>query len=129
MDRSKFVGAQLAGKTLGVIGFGRIGQTVAKRALAFDMKVFAYDPYINADTMLDGRAKMYREFVDLIPHVDILTFHVPLNEMTRGMLGAEQFKLCRKGVFVINAARGGVVDEQALLDALDSGQCGGAGLA
>jgi len=127
-DRSQFVGSQLAGKTLGVVGFGRIGQTMAKRALAFDMNVRAYDPYINADTMLDGRVKMYREFVDLIPHVDILTFHVPLNEITRGMLDAERFKLCRKGVLVINAARGGVVDEQALLEALESGQCGGAGL-
>jgi len=125
-DRSKFNGTQLAGKTLGVVGFGRIGQTFAYRALAFDMKVVAYDPFINAPTMMDGKVKMYREFEELLPHVDIMTFHVPLNEQTRGMLNGETFKKCRKGVMVVNAARGGVVDEQALLAALESGQCGGA---
>ncbi len=127
-DRSKFQGRQLAGKTLGVVGFGRIGQTVATRALAFDMNVLAYDPFINAETMLDGKVRMYRDFEEMLPHADVLTFHVPLNDQTRGMLGAQNFDKARKGVFVVNAARGGVVDEQALLEALDSGRCGGAAL-
>jgi len=127
-DRSKFTGHQLHGRTLGVVGFGRIGQTVAHRALAFGMDVVAYDPFINAESMLDGQVKMFHEFTDILPHCDILSFHVPLNDATRGMLGADTFPLCRKGVLVVNASRGGVVDEDALLAALDSEQCGGAAL-
>jgi len=127
-DRSKFAGNQLAGKTVGIVGFGRIGQTFAKRALAFEMDVLAYDPFINAPTMLDGQVKMYRDFKEMLPHCDILTFHVPLNDETRGMLNEETFKLCREGVMVINASRGGVVDEEAIIPALDSGQCGGIAL-
>ncbi len=127
-DRSKFQGVQLMGKTLGVIGLGRIGQTVAHRALAFGMKAVAYDPFYNAATALDGKVKMYAQFDDLLPEADILTFHLPLNEQTRGMLNTQTLGLCRKGVLVVNAARGGVVDEQAILDAVESGQCGGAAL-
>ena len=127
-DRSKFKGRQLAGKTLGVVGFGRIGQTLAKRALAFDMDVLAYDPFIAAETMLDGKVKMYRDFEDILPHCDVLSFHVPLNDQTRGMLNKDTFAKCRKGVMVVNASRGGVVDEQDLLAALDDGACGGAAL-
>ena len=127
-DRSKFQGRQLAGKTLGVVGFGRIGRTVAERALAFEMDVVAYDPFYNAQTALDGKVKMFRDFAEMLPHADILTFHVPLNEHTQGMLGRDTFPKCRKGVYVVNAARGGVIDEEALIEALDSGQCGGAAL-
>jgi D-3-phosphoglycerate dehydrogenase len=127
-DRGKFTGRQLSGKTLGVVGFGRIGQTVAERALAFGMSVVAYDPFINAKTMMDGKAKMFTSFEDILPHADILTFHVPLNNDTRGMLGEKTFGKCRKGVLIVNASRGGVVDEDALLVALESGQCGGAAL-
>ncbi len=127
-DREKFQGVQLSGKTLGVIGFGRIGRTVAERALAFGMQVIAYDPFINAPTALDGQVKMFSVLEDLLPHADILTFHVPLNDQTRGLLNDRTFRLCRKGVLVVNAARGGIVDEQALLAALDSGQCAGAAL-
>lgn len=125
-DRSTFVGTQLAGKTIGVVGFGRIGQTVAARAIAFEMEVVAYDPFINAATMMDGTVKMYPAFAAMLPHIDIVTFHVPLNEQTRGMLNANTFALCRPGLLVVNAARGGVVDESAVIAAIDSGQCGGA---
>lgn len=127
-DRSAFVGQQLAGQTLGIAGLGRIGQAMAKRALAFDMQVIAYDPFINAATALDGIVKMYAEFDDMLPHADILTFHVPLNDQTRGMLCTEQFDRCRPGVLIVNASRGSVVDEDALLAALDSGKCAGAAL-
>jgi len=127
-DRSAFMGQQLAGKTLGVVGFGRIGQTLAARALAFDMDVVAYDPFINAKTMLDGKVKMFSDFKAMLPHADILSFHVPLNDETKGMLGKETFPLCKDGVLVVNAARGGVVDEQALLEAIEIGKCGGAAL-
>lgn len=125
-DRSKFQGRQLSGLTLGVVGFGRIGQTVAQRALAFGMKVVAFDPVFNNPTALDGQVKMYNDFAAMLPEADVLTFHVPLNDATRGMLNDETFGLCRKGVYVVNAARGGVVDEEGLLKALDDGRCGGA---
>lgn len=127
-DRNKYTGTQLHGRTLGVVGFGRIGQTLAQRALAFGMKVIAFDPYFNADTALDGAVKMTRSFDDLITQVDAVSFHVPKTETTAGMLGTEQFAKARPGLLVVNAARGGIVDEVALLTALESGQCGGAAI-
>lgn len=127
-DRAKFTGHQLHGKTLGVVGFGRIGRTVAERALAFGMTVVAYDPFYNQPTAMDGQVRMFRDFQELLPHADILTFHVPLTDQTQGMLSREQFALCRDGLMVVNAARGGIVDEQALLEALDSGKCAAAAL-
>lgn len=127
-DRNKFMGRQLSGKTLGVVGLGRIGRTVAERAMAFGMTVVAYDPFYNQATALDGKVRMYASFLELISNVDIVTFHVPLTDQTQGMLGAEGFARCRKGLLVVNAARGGIVDEKALLAALDSGQCGGAAM-
>lgn len=127
-DRSKYSGRQLSGLALGVVGFGRIGQTVAQRALAFGMDVVAFDPVFNAATALDGKVKMYTDFAAMLPHVDVLTFHVPLNDHTRSMLGEKTFPLCRDGVYVVNAARGGVVDEEALIEALKSGKCGGAAI-
>jgi D-3-phosphoglycerate dehydrogenase len=127
-DRNKFMGRQLSGKTLGVVGFGRIGRTVAERALAFGMEVIAYDPVFHAATALDGKVKMVPNFMDLVPQVDILTFHVPLTDQTRGMMGDAAFAKAKKGLLVVNAARGGIVDEVALVKALDAGQCDGAAL-
>ena len=127
-DRSKYSGRQLAGKTLGVVGMGRIGQTVAERALAFEMDVVGYDPFFNQETACEGRVKMVRDFEELLPLVDILSFHVPLNDQTRSILNKDTFAKCRDGVFVVNAARGGVVDEEDLIGALDSGKCAGAAL-
>lgn len=127
-DRNKFTGTQLHGKTIGIVGMGRIGQTLAQRSIAFGMKVIGYDPFVNAESLLDGQAPMVKNFDDLIPHVDIVSFHVPKTADTKGMLGAAQFAKARKGLLVVNASRGGIVDEKALLAALDAGQCGGAAL-
>ncbi len=127
-DRNRFNGRQLSGKVLGVVGFGRIGRTVAERALAFGMQVVAYDPFYAQPTAMDGKVKMFPSFIDLAPHADILTFHVPLTDQTRGLLNRESFCKCRKGVLVVNASRGGVVDESSLIPAIDAGQCGGAAL-
>lgn len=127
-DRNKFNGITLEGKTLAVIGFGRIGQTVAARAMAFGMNVVAYDPFINAATMMDGKVKMFTDFKEILPYADIITFHVPKTEQTTGMLNKDTWKLCKKGVRVVNAARGGIVDETDLLEALASGQCDGIAL-
>ena len=127
-DRNKFIGAQLAGKTLGVVGFGRIGQTLARRALAFGMNVIGYDPLINADTALDGAVQLLRSFDALLPNVDVISFHVPKTEQTSNMLNRERFAKMKKGTLIVNAARGGIIDEAALIEALNSGQCGGAAL-
>ena len=127
-DRNKFVGTQLAGKTVGIVGFGRIGQTVAQRALGFDMKVLAFDPVYNADTAFDGQVRLVKTFEELVPKVDFLTFHVPLNDHTRGMLNKDMFAKARPGLRVVNAARGGIIDEEALIEALDNDQCAGAAL-
>ncbi len=127
-DRNKFTGAQLHGRTLGVVGMGRIGQTMAQRAIAFGMNVIGFDPYVTADSMLDGKVRMLRSFDDLISQVDVVSFHVPMTEQTEGMLGREQFAKARPGLLVINAARGGIVDEAALIEALDSGHCAGAAI-
>jgi D-3-phosphoglycerate dehydrogenase len=127
-DRNKYEGRQLAGKTLGVVGMGRIGRTVAERAMAFEMSVVGFDPFYNQETACEGKVKMFRDFADMLPHVDIITFHVPLNDQTRSMLNKDTFAKCRDGVFVVNAARGGVVDESDLIGALDSGKCAGAAL-
>ena len=127
-DRSKYQGRQLAGKTLGIVGMGRIGRTMAERALAFEMNVVGYDPFFNQETACEGRVKMVQNFEDLCPLVDIISFHVPLNDQTRSMLNKDTFAKCKDGVYVVNAARGGVVDEADLIEALDSGKCAGAGI-
>ncbi|BAM02751.1 phosphoglycerate dehydrogenase [Phycisphaera mikurensis] len=128
-DRSKFQGRQLHGMTLGVVGLGRIGRTVAERALAFGMKVVGHDPFVHADLQIDGHTvRTFRSFAELAPHADAVTFHVPKTAETTGMLDEASFALCRDGVFVVNASRGGIVDEQALVAALGSGKCGGAAL-
>jgi D-3-phosphoglycerate dehydrogenase len=127
-DRSAYTGVQLHGRTLGVVGFGRIGQTLAQRAIAFGMKVIAYDPYYNADSALDGAVTMVRSFDDMVPNVDAISFHVPKNETTTGMMGREQFAKARPCLLLVNASRGGIIDETALLEALDAGQCAGAAI-
>lgn len=127
-DRSKFVGTQLQGKTLGVVGLGRIGQTMAHRAIAFGMNVIGFDPFINADSVLDGQVPLARSFDELVSQVDVVSFHVPKTDDTTNMLSSAQFAKARPGLLVINAARGGIVDEQALLEALDAGRCGGAAI-
>jgi D-3-phosphoglycerate dehydrogenase / 2-oxoglutarate reductase len=126
-DRKSFLGQELHGKTLGVIGFGRIGQQVAQRARAFEMSVVAHDPYLNPDMAA-------RQDVDLLSlealleRSDVVTLHIPLTEETRGLLGAEELARLRPGALLVNCARGGVVDEKALLEALESGRLGGAAL-
>ena len=127
-DRGSFVGVQLAGRTLGIVGMGRIGQAMARRALVFGMEVIGFDPFMKEPTAMNGQVQMMKSFDDLIDRVDIVTFHVPRTEQTTGMLGADQFAKCKNDLLVINAARGGIVDEDALIAALDAGQCAGAAI-
>lgn len=127
-ERGRFTGTQLAGKALGVIGLGRVGLEVAKRAVALEMRVLAFDPFMSPERAAQFGIVMVSDLDDLIVKVDYLTVHTPLTEQTRGLIGAERLARMRRGVRIINCARGGIVDEAALLAALQSGQVAGAAL-
>lgn len=125
--KSNYQGTQLAGKTLGVVGLGRIGRTVATRALAMEMNVLGYDPFFTAPTAMDGRVKLIRDFDEFLSQLDVITFHVPGGEQTRHLLNRERlFGKCRRNLLVINDARGEVLDEYALADALKEKKIAGA---
>src|SRR5688572_15779029 len=127
--RSQYQGTQLAGKTLGVVGLGRIGRTVASRAIAMEMNVVGFDPYFNAPTALDGKVRMVKDFDEFLSQLDVITFHVPGGEGTKHLLNRDRlFGGCRPNLLVINDARGEVVDEFALADALKEKKVGGAAL-
>jgi len=125
--KKEFEGAELNGKTLGVIGYGRIGQAVAKRAAAFGMKIIGYDPLIPGETIAQNGAEPVT-LDELFAMADMITMHIPLTSSTRGILNAEAFEKMKKGVYIVCAARGGVIDEEALLAALESGKVAGAAL-
>jgi len=127
-DRHRFVGRQLAGKTLGIVGLGRVGRAVATRALALNMTVLAYDPFVTGQSALDGKVPLCSSLQELLPQVDILSVHAPLTPQTRGMIGAKEFELMKSGSYLINCARGGIVDEDALYEAIKSGKIAGAAL-
>jgi D-3-phosphoglycerate dehydrogenase len=127
-ERSAYGGVELAGKTLGVLGFGRIGQQVARRALGLGMRVLAYDPYVAAERFRELGAERVETPEEVYATSDFLTLHLPLTQETRGSLDAAAFAGMRDGVRIVNAARGALVDEDALLDALHSGKVGGAAL-
>ncbi|MBC7782438.1 MAG: phosphoglycerate dehydrogenase [Burkholderiales bacterium] len=127
--RSIYQGTQLAGKTLGVVGLGRIGQTVASRAIAMEMKIVGYDPYFPNETALDGRVKMIKDFDEFLRQIDVITFHVPGGEQTRHLLNRERlFNVAKPNLLVINDSRGEVVDEIAIAEALNAGKIAGAAL-
>jgi len=126
-EKSAFVGGELNGKTLGLLGIGRIGAETAKRAAAFGMAVLAYDPYLTAGQIRQRGAEP-ASFDDVMARSDYVSLHLPFTAETKGMLGATQFAKMKKGARLICAARGGVVDEDALRAALDSGQLAGAAL-
>ncbi|NXL89601.1 SERA dehydrogenase, partial [Alectura lathami] len=126
-DRKKYMGMELNGKTLGVLGLGRIGREVATRMQAFGMKTIGYDPIITPEASAAfGVEQLPLE--QIWPRCDFITVHTPLLPSTTGLLNDSTFAKCRRGVQVVNCARGGIVDEGALLRALRSGQCGGAAL-
>ena len=120
-------GTELYGKTLGVIGYGRIGSAVAQRAKAFEMKVVGYDPFLPADQIATRGAEAV-SLDELLAQSDFITMHLPLTDQTRSMLNDAAFAKMKQGVYIICAARGGVIDEAALLSALNSGKVAGAAL-
>lgn len=125
-DRKKFVGSQLAGAVLGVVGFGRIGQVVAKRAVAFGMDLLAYDPYVSRETAEKVGAHLVDHLAELLEQADYISLHVPENDQTKGLIGKEQLGLMKPSACIINCARGGVVEMDAVVDAVQAGRLGGA---
>ncbi|HZO98549.1 MAG TPA: phosphoglycerate dehydrogenase [Gaiellaceae bacterium] len=126
-ERSRWGGVELAEKTLGILGFGRIGMQVARRALGLQMRVVAYDPFVSAERFRELGVES-DTFEGVLERSDFLTLHLPLNDETRGAIDAKAIARMRDGVRIVNAARGELVDEQALLEALRSGKVAGAAL-
>lgn len=126
-EKNRFMGVEVTSKTLGLIGAGNIGSIVADRALGLKMKVVAYDPFLTPERAVEmGVEKVTLD--ELLARADFITLHTPLTESTRNILSAENIAKCKKGVRIINCARGGLVDEAALKAALDSGHVAGAAL-
>lgn len=125
--KKEFEGRELFGKTLGVIGFGRIGSAVATRAKAFEMKILAYDPLVSAEE-IKKRGGEPVSLDELLTAADMITMHMPLTADSRNLLNAEALAKTKAGVYIVCAARGGVIDEEALLAALNSGHVAGAAL-
>ena len=127
-ERLPFMGTHLEGKTLGLVGLGRVGRLVATRAHAFGMRLLAFDPYVPDEVANDLDVELTEQLDDLLADSDFVSLHCQLTEETRGMIGVEQIKHMKPGARLINAARGGLVDELALVEALTSGHLAGAGL-
>jgi len=127
-DRKSFTGTQLAGKTIGVVGLGRIGQSVARRCRGLEMTVLGYDPFISSEKAAEQGIELYRDVEALLVQCDFVTVHTPLSDETKGLINAARLAKMKRGVRIVNCARGGIVDEDALAAAVESGQVGGAAL-
>jgi D-3-phosphoglycerate dehydrogenase len=126
-DRKNFVGTELFGKTLGLIGLGRIGSEVAKRLNAFGMKIIAYDPFANQEAAKNNNVEL-KSIDEVFAQADYISIHSPLNDSTRGMINADAIKKMKDGVRIVNCARGPIVDEKDLSDAIKSGKVAGAAI-
>jgi len=127
-DRKEFEGTELYNKTLGIIGMGRIGSELSRRAIAFGMRVLAYDPYLSASRARSLQVELVEELDELLPLADFLTLHTPLTPETHHLLNAARLTKTKHGARLINCARGGLIDETALLESLGNGQLAGAAL-
>jgi len=129
LKQYSLTGIDLEGKSLGIIGTGRIGSIVGRKCIAaFDMKVKGYDPYVSSEVMKTFGVEKVERLEDMLPKIDFLTVHCPLTQETKGMVGKKELAWMKKGAYVINTARGGIVNEKALLEALNSGHIAGAAL-
>jgi D-3-phosphoglycerate dehydrogenase len=126
--RDSFGATELSGKTLLLLGFGRIGREVTRRAQAFGVTVLAYDPYVRDAAMFAARVQPVAKLAEALPQADFISVHLPMTAETKGIIGAQQFATMKKSAIVISTARGGLVDEAALAEALKSGQIRAAGL-
>lgn len=127
-DRKKYMGTQLAGKTLGIVGLGRIGRAVAQRARALEMRLLGYDPFLPAARAKELGIEPCQSTDEMLPLVDYLSVHTPLNDQTRHLIGHEQVGLIKRGARLINCARGGIFHDEALMEGLKSGQLAGVAL-
>src|SRR3954447_26056809 len=127
-DKKSFEGVELYNKTLGVIGMGRIGSELSRRAISFGMRVIAYDPYLSATRARSLQVELVDELDDVLTGADFISLHTPLTAETRHILDAARLKKTKRGIRIINCARGGLVDEAALAQALLDGQVAGAAL-
>lgn len=127
-DRHAALPMELSGKTVLIVGFGRIGTRSAKRCLGFDMNVLIYDPYVDAAAIRAAGCEPVAELEAALPRADFVSIHCPKNPETIGMFNTARLARMKRGAFIVNTARGGIIDEPALVDALKSGQVAGAGL-
>jgi D-3-phosphoglycerate dehydrogenase / 2-oxoglutarate reductase len=127
-DRKDYMGTQLAGKTLGIVGMGRIGREMASRALAFAMRVIAYDPFLTDEQAAALGVRLAPTVDEMLPELDYLTVHTPLTPETKGLIGKKQLDKVKPGLRLINAARGGIYDVDAMIEGLQSGKLGGVAL-
>ncbi|MBI4398254.1 MAG: phosphoglycerate dehydrogenase [Candidatus Omnitrophica bacterium] len=125
--RDRFIGAELAGKTIGILGYGRIGREVAKRLMAFGMKILVFDPFISSNGVSDSNVE-FGDLKTVLAQSDYITIHTPLTRETEHLIDREAFQIMKSGVRIVNCARGGIIDEQALYDAIKSGKVKGAAL-
>lgn len=123
--RAELVGVEVRNKSLGIVGLGRVGTEVARRALALEMKIIAYDPFVTEDHAKKLGVEV-GSFEDVLKRSDFITIHTPLTDTTKSLIGAKEIAMCKQGVRFINAARGGIIDEQALTDAMEAGHVAGA---
>ena len=126
--RNQFVGTQLAGKTLGIVGLGRVGLAVCDRARGLHMRVIGFDPFLSKDKAAEFGIELHEDLDALLPECDFLTVHTPLTDQTRGLIDARRLAAMKPGVRIVNCARGGIVDETALVEALKNGHVGGAAI-
>lgn len=127
-NRAAYEGVQVAGRTLGIVGLGRIGRAVAQRALGLEMKVLAFDPFVSGQTALNGAVTLLCSFDELLSTCDCVTLHASLSAQTERMVGVEQLRKMKPSATLINCARGALIDEAALADALNNDRLGGAAL-
>jgi len=124
-DRGKFVGTELHGKTIGIVGVGKVGREVGRRARSFGMEIIGYDPFLSEEMMEKSRVR-FVHLDELFRRADFITVHTPLTPQTKYLIGAKELATCKPGVRIVNCARGGIVDEMAIADALRDGRIGGA---
>ncbi len=127
-DRKKFMGTQVAGKTLGVVGLGRIGLAVATRAKSLEMEILGYDPFMSQERAEELGIELVEKVAHMLPKIDYLTVHTPLTDETRGLIGAAEIETLKPGARLVNCARGGIYDEAALAEGIQSGKIAGVAL-
>ncbi len=127
-DRKSFEGVELHGKTIGIFGMGRIGTEVARRVMAFGMRAIAYDPYLSPSRARSLQVELFEDLDQVLAQSDFVTMHMPLTAETKHIINAERISKMKRGARIVNCARGGLIDEQALLEALKSGQLAAAAL-